>query len=237
MLLYTYRRVDHAVLDLPPLGEVSRVPLRRLVFNLAKLGALPMEAKWFAEKYLEPRLESCLVSRTQAQAEGEACLVSRKQPMHDSVRYLKNGLAGETDVLHEYFVPPEQFVAFVDGLRGIVRAAGANLLNASVRVVHAEDTVLTYAPTDMFAIVLYVNQSADAGGNARMRRLTADLVDLAARHGGIFFLPYQLHYSAEQLARSYPHIGDFFAAKRQWDPTGLFTNTFYERFAPRPVQG
>ena len=230
MLLYTYRRPESAEVEMPPLAEVSSVKLRRLVFNLAKLGALPMEAKWFAEKHLEPRLESCLVSRNQAQTEGEACLVVRNQPMHDSVRYLKNGLAGETDILHEYFVPHEAFVPFVDGLRDTVRASGTSLLNASVRVVHAEDTLLTYAPTDMFAIVLYVNQTADAAGTARMHRLTGDLIDLAARHRGTFFLPYQLHYTPEQLARAYPRVGDFFAAKRRWDPDGRFTSTFYERY-------
>lgn len=233
MLLYSYRRTGAPGQPVPELTEVSGVKLRRLVFNLAKLGALPMEAKWWAEKYLEPRLESCPVSRGQAQTEGEACLVPRNQPMHDSVRYLKNGLAGETDILHEYFVPRDRFVPFVDGLRDAVRAGGVTLLNASVRVVHAEDTVLTYAPTDMFAIVLYVNQTVDARGHGRMRRLTGELIDLAARHGGTFFLPYQLHYSAEQLARAYPRIGDFFAAKRRWDPDGLFTSTFHDRYAPR----
>jgi FAD/FMN-containing dehydrogenase len=236
MLLYTYRRPESAEVEMPPLAEVPSVKLRRLVFNLAKLGALPMEAKWLAEKHLEPRLESCLVSRNQAQTEGEACLVVRNQPMHDSVRYLKNGLAGETDILHEYFIPRPAFVPFVDGLRDTVRASGTSLLNASVRVVHAEDTLLSYAPTDMFAIVLYVNQTADAAGTARMRRLTGDLIDLAARHGGTFFLPYQLHYTAEQLVRAYPRLGDFFAAKRRWDPDERFTSTFYERYGPRIFQ-
>jgi FAD/FMN-containing dehydrogenase len=231
MLLYSYRRTDAAGATIPPLAELGGIKLRRLVFNLAKLGALPMEAKWWAEKYLEPRLESCPVSRAQAQAQGEACLVPRNQPMHDSVRYLKNGLTGETDILHEYFVPRDRFVPFVDGLRDVVRASQATLLNASVRIVHAEDAVLTYAPADMFAIVLYVNQTVDAPGHARMHRLTGELIDLAARHGGTFFLPYQLHYTAEQLARAYPRIGDFFAAKRRWDPHGLFTNTFHDRYA------
>jgi hypothetical protein len=63
-----------------------------------------------------------------------------------------------------------------------------------------------------------------------MRRLTGELIDLAARQGGTFFLPYQLHYTAEQLARAYPRAAEFFAAKRRWDPAGLFTSTFYERF-------
>ena len=156
--------------------------------------------------------------------------------MHDSVKYLKNGLDGETDILHEYFVPRAQFVAFVDGLRSVLRARRANLLNASVRVVHPEDNVLTYAPTEMFAVVLYMNQTTDAAGHAHMRALTGELIDVATGLGGTFFLPYQLHYTAEQLQRAYPAIKEFFAAKRQYDPGVLLTNTFYEKYAP-PLHG
>ena len=72
----------------------------------------------------------------------------------------------------------------------------------------------------------------DAEGNAAMARLTSDLIDLTDAHGGRFFLPYQLHYTPEQLQRSYPEIRDFYAEKRKWDPEGRFSNTWYERYAP-----
>jgi len=232
MLLYTYTTVDAPGATIPPLGEVTGVKLRRLVFNLAKHGTLPMRLKWLAEKHLEPRLESCPVSRNQALGEGEGCLVSRNQPMHDSVRYLKNALPEETDILHEYFVPRDRLVPFVDGLRRIVSEQRAMLLNASVRVVHAEDNALSYAPADAFAVVLYLNQRTDAEGTARMARLTGSLIDLCAEQGGRFFLPYQLHYSAAQLRRAYPEADAFFAAKREYDPERLFTNRFYEKYAP-----
>jgi FAD/FMN-containing dehydrogenase len=76
-----------------------------------------------------------------------------------------------------------------------------------------------------------VNQSTDAAGDAKMKRLTGALIDLADRHGGRFFLPYQLHYDAAQLKRAYPQIGAVFAAKHKYDPDGLFSNRFYETFA------
>ena len=234
MILYTYRQVEGPRADLPPLAEVSGTKLRRLLLNLSKLGDLPMRLKWLAEKHLEPRLESCTVPRTQAISQGEACLVSRNEPMHDSVKYLKNGLQHDTDILQEYFVPHDRLVPFVDGLRQVVRASHTRLLNASVRVVHREQNVLTYAPTDMFAVVLYVNQPTTAEGNDAMAALTRQIVDLAISLDGTFFLPYQLHYTPEQLQRAYPQIGDFFAAKRRYDPHALLTNTFYERFAPQP---
>jgi FAD/FMN-containing dehydrogenase len=166
----------------------------------------------------------------------DGCLVSRYNPMHDSVPYLMNRLAGETDILHEYFIPRDQFVRFVDGLRRIGLATGANLLNASVRVVHKEDNFLSYAPADMFAVVLYLNQKTTAEGNARMATLTNQLIDLTADVGGRYFLPYQLHYTADQLRRSYPEIEAFFKAKDVYDPAHVLTNTFYEKYAPAIVR-
>jgi FAD/FMN-containing dehydrogenase len=229
LLVYTYQEVDATGVSIPPLAEVEGVGLRRLVFNLSKLGNLPMRMKWWAEKHVEPMLESCPAGKS------NGCLVSRNDPMHDSVPYLMNRLSGETDILQEYFVPRAQLVPFVDGLRRIALANEANLLNASIRVVHKEDNFLNYAPTDMFAVVLYVNQKTDEEGTRRMTQFTRELIDLTIESGGRFFLPYQLHYTPDQLRRSYPEIEAFFKAKDAYDPHHLLTNTFYNKYAPQIV--
>jgi FAD/FMN-containing dehydrogenase len=232
MIVYTYKQVEVPEPEIPPLGEVSSIKLRRLIFNLSKQGKISMALKWWAEKNIEPKIEACSVkSRNQAMSEGEACLVSRNEPMHDSVKYLNNKLKNDTDILHEYFIPRDKFISFVDGLREIMQRNETNLLNASVRVVHKEDNFLNYAPNDMFSIVLYINQTTDKEGNEQMKKTTQELIDLTTTYGGRFFLPYQLHYSKEQLEKSYPEIQDFFGAKRKYDPNGLFTNTFYEKYA------
>ena len=230
MLLYVYRRVDAPEAVVPPLGEIQSVRLRRLVFNLSKHCPLAMRLKWFAEKRIEPLLESCPVSRNQALGEGEACFVSRNDPMHDSVPYLRNSLPDETDVLHEYFIPQDRFVSFVDDLRATVRRLDANLLNASVRVVRKEENTLTYAPADnMLAVVLYLNQPTDGAGTGRMTALTRALVDACLRAGGRFFLPYQVQYTGEQLTRSYPEIRAFLAARKEFDPHGILTSAFAQK--------
>src|SRR5690606_4973846 len=91
MIVYRYDEVaDQAPEGLSPLGEPGGVRIKRLLLNLAKEGAWFKELKWFAEKRLEPQVESCTVPRTAAMGEGEACLVSRNDPMHDSVPYLFN---------------------------------------------------------------------------------------------------------------------------------------------------
>jgi FAD/FMN-containing dehydrogenase len=231
-LIYTYRKTSDEGAQRAPLADVGWVKMRRLTVNLAKRSDAFQTLKWWTEKNLEHRFEACTVTRAQAMHDGEACLVSRNDPMHDSVPYLRNSLKDDTDILHEYFIPRDRLLPFIDGLRAIVRRDGANLLNASIRVVGAEQNALTYAPAPAYSVVLYFNQRTDAAANAKMAKLTSDLIDLALEQGGRFFLPYQLYYTPEQLKASYPEIGDFFAEKRKWDPDGVFRNTWYDRYAP-----
>jgi FAD/FMN-containing dehydrogenase len=77
MILYTYTETDVPNAAVPALEEVGSTKLRRFVINFSKLGDLPMRIKWFAEKYIEPRMEACTVTRNQAMKDGEACLVTR----------------------------------------------------------------------------------------------------------------------------------------------------------------
>ncbi|HHZ10345.1 MAG TPA: FAD-binding oxidoreductase [Rhizobiales bacterium] len=228
MIVYRYDRVaDQPPPGTPALAEPSGVTLKRLIMNLAKHGGVFQRMKWFAEETLEPRFEACTVPRSDALTEAEACLVTRNDPMHDSVSYLFNDLQDDTDILHEYFVPRANFASFVKEAREILRGQPLQLLNASVRVVHAEDVALTYAPEPALSLVLYVNQSADEEGNRRMRALTRAMIDLTLAHGGRFFLPYQLHYTAAQLRASYPGLAAFLAYKKEVDPDELFGSTFY----------
>lgn len=232
-LVYSYRQVpEDQGLMRAPLEEVASTKLRRLTINLSKRSNVFKAVKWWSEKNLEHRLEDCTVSRAQAMGSGEACLVSRNDPMHDSVAYLYNDLPDETDILHEYFVPRDQIVPFITAMRTLFKDQDANLLNASIRAVDAEDNVLSYAPQKAFSVVLYLNQKTDAAGNARMEKLTRSLIDLTHTYGGKFFLPYQPYYDAAQLKQSYPMIGDFFAAKRRYDPDEMFVNSWYLRYAP-----
>lgn len=231
MIVYLYEKKENGG-EIAPLQEVGNERLRRFTINFSKQGPVAMRIKWLAEKYLEPRIESCTVqNRNQSMKDGESCLVSRNDPMHDSVLYLRNNLPNDTDILHEYFIPRDQYKVFVDNMRTILQNNQTNLLNASVRIVHKEDIFLTYAPKDMYSVVLYINQKTTPEGNTKMQKVTSELIDLTHSVGGRFFLPYQLYYTKEQLAASYPEIDSFFAEKKKLDPTEIFTNTWYKKYA------
>jgi FAD/FMN-containing dehydrogenase len=134
--------------------------------------------------------------------------------------------------LQEYIIPPRNFAAFVNGLRDIVEKRQVNLLDATVRYVEPNsDAFLNYSGRQALAVVLYVNVKASTSGLADSSRITREIIDLALRQDGTFYLPHVLDYDQPQLLRMYPMIGEFFAAKRGYDPSEVFYNEFYARYS------
>lgn len=216
---------------IPPLKEVDRVNVRRFIFNLSKPSYLGKKFKWFVEKYLDKETQLKKCSIVDQNSMGSSCVMSRNSAMHDAVEYLRNKLRNEVDILQEYFIPIKNFAPFIDELRTILKQSGIVTLNVSVRVVHPEDILLSYAHETMFAIVLYLNQQTSDKGIERMKTLTQKLIDLSFKYDGTFFLPYQLYYTKDQLKEGYPMIEKFFALKRKYDSSNLFTNLFYEKYS------
>lgn len=226
--LHTYEKTNYAE-AIPRLTPTGYVAFDRFVFNFSKTGGFGRWFRWQLEKNVEPRIHPCQ-SRNATMSREEGCLVTRNEEMYDSMDYLENRLK-DTDILQEYFIPRAQMPEFLDGLREIVWRDGSNLLNVTIRVVHKDTiTALPYATQEMFAYVLYFNQRFNERDGRALQKNTVDLIDLALRLKGTYYLPYQLFYSSAQLRQAYPGVDDFFEAKKKYDPIGLFTNKFYEKY-------
>lgn len=230
-IVYTYERVDEYDEPLPPLREEQDSRIARMVLNVARHGGLGQRLKWAAQRDVLPRVRSCHEPRSEALRAAEACLVSRNQSMYNGLGLLRNRLTSYTDILQEYFLPPEQLVPFLREARRHVSAHDAQLLSASIRMVHDEAVMLDYARGPRFSVVLYLSQRVDDAGNRDMAQLNRALIASALKYDGTFYLPYQQHYNHEQLRAAYPMSDDFFALKRQHDPDLLFLNRFYSRYA------
>jgi FAD/FMN-containing dehydrogenase len=141
----------------------------------------------------------------------------------------------ETYVLQEYFVPADSFDVFVPRMRAILRAHHVNAVNVSVR--HAlpdPGTMLAWAPTEVFAFVLYYRQRTDPAARSEVGKWTRKLIDAAIRSGGRYYLPYQPVATRTQFARAYQRSPELFALKRRVDPTNKFTNTLWDLYEPAP---
>lgn len=229
-IVYSYERVDAAE-PIPALKERSSDRFSRLVFNLARTGDLGQRLKWTAQRDLLPRVRGCVQARNEALREAEACMVPRNQAMYESLGFLQNRLPQYTDVLHEYFLPHDQLVPFLDELRAQLGTHDARLLSASVRSVRQEDVLLDYAQGERFSVVLYLSQEVSDAANADMADLTRALVGSSLDLGGTFYLPYQQHYTPEQVHQAYPRLDEFFETKHRYDPEVRFRNSLLARFA------
>lgn len=230
-VVYTYARFPGSADEpMPDLRHEPDSPPARLMFNLARHRGPFQWSKWTLQRDLMPRVRQCDTSRNEALRAAEACLVSRSQAMYSDLGLLRHKIPQYTDILQEYFLPRDALVPFLSETAAAVQDGQAVLLHASVRVVHAEPVLLDYARGDRFSVVLYLSQEVSAEGNRDMAGLTRALVDRALAVGGTFYLPYQQHYSREDVARAYPRIEEFFALKRRHDPGLLFMNGFYRRF-------
>lgn len=136
-------------------------------------------------------------------------------------------------VLQEYFVPPAQLERFVGELARLTDEHQAQLINISIRHAKADpDTLLTWAPEEVFALVLYYRQGNTAAERAKAAAWTRALIDAALACGGRYYLPYQIHASREQFLAAYPRAPEFFALKQRFDPGYKFRNALWDAYDP-----
>ena len=189
----------------------------RTVFRGSEGSDYGKRVRWSAETRLAPILMGKVFSRNQLLDEG--------------VETLENRSVQTTDVLHEYFVPPEQSSSFIDAVRRIIPAHDGDLLNVTIRQVNEDqDTLLRYADESMLCFVMLFLQDRNDEGERRMASMTRDLIDASLEHGGRYYLPYRLHATPEQFGRAYPQAEEFFERKRHYDPDELFQNQFYLKY-------
>ncbi len=170
-------------------------------------------ARWLAEKKLKPGV------------------ATRNTLMNEPVANLAGRDTSRTDILHEYFVPPDRFNDFVAACQEIIPPSGIEFLNVTLRYVGADnESVLAFAPTRRIAAVMSFSQELRPEAEAAMRRMTEALIDRVVAIGGSFYLPYRLHARRDQVAKSYANVARFIERKRHYDPQLSFRNTMWDQY-------
>jgi FAD/FMN-containing dehydrogenase len=200
----------------PALESPEVSPLRRAVFRGSVDSGFGKYIRWTLEKW----------------AGGEAGGThSRSFLQNEPVALFANRDPERTDILHEYFVPKDKVVDFIDSIHNLFSLFDVDLLNVTIRSVETDtDSVLRYADQPMFALVMLFNQERSEAAETVMQDATRSLIDQALKVGGRYYLPYRLHATTAQFQAAYPQHTEFFAAKRRWDPDELFRNRFYDRY-------
>jgi FAD/FMN-containing dehydrogenase len=160
--------------------------------------------------------------------------VSRNQLLNEDAGIYQEQNVERTDILQEYFIPPNQVLAFLQQARAIIPKHDVDLLNVTVRTVQEDtDTFLRYADQNLFSFVMSFNQTRTSDADREMERMTQKLIDATLQCSGRFYLPYRLHATSAQLHAAYPQVDSFFDRKRHFDPEELFKNQFYAKYGER----
>jgi FAD/FMN-containing dehydrogenase len=216
-ILTVYRRAPCKKEEIPKLRDLAYATLRREIYRSQLGNAAGKELRWLAETRASRVLSKKFVSRNQLINEGVSVYAEQGQ--------------NRTDILHEYFVPPERLNAFLDLIRPIIAKHHGDLLNVTVRhVLTDQDTVLRYADREMFSFVMLFSQQRSPDADSRMEAMTRELIDAALAREGRYYLPYRLHATASQFSKAYPQARDFFQRKRQFDSDQIFENQFYLKY-------
>lgn len=160
---------------------------------------------------------------------GEA---TRNSLLNEPVVTLDDRDPTRTDILHEYFVPPPAFPAFLEACRAIIPGSYQDLLNVTLRwVAQDSESLLSYAPDGpRIAAVMLFSQEMTLRAEADMARMTESLIESALALGGSYYLPYRLHATSAQFQRAYPRAAEFVALKRQFDPGSVLRNALWDRY-------
>ncbi len=212
-ILTTYHQV-------PGSRPLDIVPVESRLARTVFLGSIGSDYG----KYLRWQLEKLSGGEAGSQ-------MSRNQIFNRPSTLFGNQNQTKTDILHEYFIPPESLELFLVKCRQIIPKHKVDLLNVTVRNVYPDrDALLRYADREMFGLVMLFHQHRDSKDDAKMQVLTQSLIDAALSVGGSYYLPYRLHATPEQLTRAYPQAPKFFQLKRKYDPTEIFQNYFYTKY-------
>jgi FAD/FMN-containing dehydrogenase len=159
-------------------------------------------------------------------------VVSRNGILRTPSEWFANRDPKFTEILHEYFVPPDKLSEFLDRIRPILRQSShIDLLNVTLRPVRQDnDTILAYARQDEIGLVMLFRYFATTESDAEMRTITELLIDAALACDGSYYLPYRPHATVEQFRHAYPRHEQFYELKQNYDPTAVFDNSFYRDY-------
>jgi FAD/FMN-containing dehydrogenase len=199
------------------LGPLKNAVLERTVFRGGVQDEYGKELRWNAEKLFSSYLSGDVFERNAI--------------LYEPSDWFSDHSTNTTDILVECFVPPKQFEPFLAELRKTIPKNQPDLLNVTVRDINRDDdSLLRYADKDMISLVMLFSQARDMTGEEKMSKLTQEIVEVALRHGGRYYLPYRLHATLEQFTQAYPQAKAFFEFKRKYDPDELFQNEFYLKY-------
>jgi FAD/FMN-containing dehydrogenase len=186
---------------------------------------------WVSEGPLGKQARSEVIDRMRLAS--EPVVFRNHEASYDVAGLDPGSRASSTYVLQEYFIPLRNLSTFTPKMAKIFTDHEVNVVNVSIRHATADpDTLLTWAPEECFAFVIYYKMGTSPDAWAATETWTRAMADAILEEEGTWYLPYQIHATPEQFRRGYPRHAEFAALKERVDPDHTFRNRLWDRYLP-----
>lgn len=143
---------------------------------------------------------------------------------------LKAGERG-TEMITEIYIPRDDLESFLREARLGLRSHGANVIYGTIRLIERDDeTFLAWARNRYACVIFNLHVDHSPEGLAMASDAFRGLIDMAARHGGSYFLTYHRYARKDQVLQCYPQFPEFLRLKRRHDPDDLLQSDWYRHY-------
>jgi FAD/FMN-containing dehydrogenase len=136
-----------------------------------------------------------------------------------------------SEMITELYVPPDRLAPFMEEARTLLRQRRAHMIYGTVRLIERDDeTMLRWARERFACVVFNLHVEHTLGAVAYAADTFRALIDLAIAENGSYYLTYHRWARRDQVARCYPQMREFLAAKRRFDPDEVFQSDWYRHY-------
>ena len=146
-------------------------------------------------------------------------------------QFLPDG-EGESLVIGELYVPPDDLPTFLDASRRVLREMQVEDIYGTIRSILQEDeTFLPWASRDWACVIFNLRTPHTTAGRERTAEAFRRLYDAALSLGGSFYLTYGRHARPDQIEVAHPQFEAFLDRKGDLDPAGRFTSNWHRHLS------
>jgi FAD/FMN-containing dehydrogenases len=143
----------------------------------------------------------------------------------------KLGSPKATEVISEVYVPREQLASFMCDAAEMFKRRKTSIIYGTIRLIEQDDeTFLAWAKKSYACIIFNLHTEHSTLGQEASAAAFRELIDLAHKYGGAFYLTYHRHARKDQIESIYPQFEQFLKLKRTYDPQERFSSEWYQHY-------
>lgn len=136
-----------------------------------------------------------------------------------------------TELLTELYVPRDALARFLHDAAELLRPGRAPVIYGNIRLIERDtQTFLAWAREPFACIIFNLHCTHTRAGVAEAKQTFRDLIDLAIRYEGNYYLTYHRWARREQVAQCYPQFAEFIQLKQKYDPQERFQSEWYRHY-------